>query len=173
MRLVRFLAVLVLVVMGHAAGVRLSPVFPRVIDLFLIWVVLNALDGETLPGMLRGTAAGLLYDTLSAGPFGLFGFADTIVGYGTARLAQRLVIKRGTGVFGVVALAVLAQQFVVTALAFLVLPEPKPPGFLWTLIRGGGCGALGAGVFVFLGIWSRHRARRRRHRTKRLRIEAK
>jgi len=61
------------------------------------------------------TMGGLLHDTLTSGPYGLFGFADTIVGYTTARLAQRLVIQRSTGVLALVSFASVAQQAIVVA----------------------------------------------------------
>src|SRR6185369_5251891 len=97
-------------VLAHFVGTRLFPVFPQVVDLFLVVVALNALSGNSLAGLLAGMVVGLLYDSLYSHLYGLYGFADTIVGYGTARLAQRLVIQRPTGVLAVVGLATILEQ---------------------------------------------------------------
>ena len=99
--------------------------------------------------MLFGLLVGLVQDTLTSGPFGLFGFADTAVAYGMARLAQRLVIQRASGVFAVVCFASLSQQVILAALAFLLLPNPSLPQPVAMLeqatAKAVACGAVSAG----------------------------
>jgi len=126
-RALKLVAALVLAVLLHLVGTRLMPSLPLRLDVFLVIVALQALEGVTLSAVLFGLLVGLLQDTLTSGPFGLFGFADTAVAYGMARLAQRLVIQRASGVFAVVCFASLSQQVILAALAFLLLPNPSLP----------------------------------------------
>ena len=117
-----------------------------------------------------GLAVGLLQDELTSKPFGLFGFADTIVGYVTARLAQRLVIQRPTGVLAVVSFASALQQAVAVGLALVLLPSPELPSPVWVAVKAGVCGLLGLIVHVVMGNWHRSSEARRRGRMNRLRM---
>jgi rod shape-determining protein MreD len=127
-----------------------------------------------MQAMLFGLLAGLAQDTLASGPFGLFGFADTAVAYGMARLAQRLVIQRATGVFTVVSFASLLQQVIVAALAFLLLPNPSLPDPLGMIEQAAtkalACGFLGMVVYGLAGRFSLAFEARRRGRMGRLRL---
>ncbi len=136
MRAVKLLAGLAIAVLVHLLGVRLIPSFALAVDVFLVVVALFALEGSSLAALFAGLLVGLLHDSLSGGSFGLFGFADTIVGYGTARLAQRLVIQRPTGVLALVSFAAVVQQAIVIGLAFLLLPDTELPASR----LGGGAG---------------------------------
>ncbi len=169
MRALKLVAALAAALLVHLVGLRLWPDFPRLVDVFLVVVVLHALDGETLPGLLGGLAVGLLQDALTGGLYGLYGFADTIVGYGTARLAQRLVIQRATGVFGVVAFAAALQQAVVVLLAFLLRPDPGLPQPGGVAVRALICGAAGMAAHLAIRSWHRGVESRRRGRMSRLR----
>jgi len=169
MRAGRFALALALAVLAHAAGVHLYPAFGRAVDLFLVLAVLHALDGDSRAGLLGGLAAGTAHDALAGGLFGLFGFADTIVGYGVARLSQRLVIERPSGVLPVAAVAAVVQQAVAVGLAVVLLPEPRLPEPVWLAVRAVTSGVLGTLLFAF-GRWWRGGADRRRQR-KRERIQ--
>lgn len=171
MRIAKYLAALVAVVLVHVAGVSLVPSFSRAVDLFLVLVVLNALGGDSLAGLLGGFAAGLAQDVLTGGLFGLYGFADTIIGYGAARLAQRLVIQRITGLWVVVAFASVLQQAILVALEFLLLPDPSVPDPVWVAIRAGTSGLLGALSFAVGRRWRATADGRRRRRVRRLKLE--
>jgi len=156
----------------HLVGAHLFPDFPRLVDVFLIVVALHALSGNSLSGLLVGMAVGLLHDTLTGSRlYGLYGFADTIVGYGTARLAQRLVIQRATGVFVVVGLASVLQQVVLVGLTFLLLPDPGFPLPLWAGAKAVTCGLLGMMIYAAAGSFGRNYESRRRSRMSRLRLE--
>jgi cell shape-determining protein MreD len=113
-------------------------------------------------------------DTLTSGPFGLFGFADTAVAYGMARLAQRLVIQRTTGVFAVVSFASLSQQVILATLAFLLLPNPSLPDplgmILQALAKAVACGVLGMLIYGLAGRYRLAVEVRRRGRMGRLRL---
>jgi rod shape-determining protein MreD len=174
-RAVRLIAFLAFAVLLHLVGTRLLPSFPQRIDVFLVVVALQALEGNTLGALLFGLLIGLVQDTLSSGPFGLFGFADTAVAYGTARLAQRLVIQRATGVFAVVSFASLLQQVMLAALAFLLLPNPSLPDPFGMLgqaaAKAAACGILGMLVYAASGRMRSAVEARRRGRLGRLRLE--
>ncbi|HLX07215.1 MAG TPA: hypothetical protein VKY89_05075 [Thermoanaerobaculia bacterium] len=168
------IAGLAFAVLVHFLGTRLLPAFPQRVDVFLVVVTLSALDGATLPAMLFGLLAGQVQDTLAGGNFGLFGFADTAVAYGMARLAQRLVIQRATGVFAVVSFASLLQQVIVAALAFLLLPNPSLPGPLSLLaqdaVKAAVCGLLGMMIYGAARRFRLAAEARRRGRMGRLRL---
>lgn len=170
MQTLKLLAAIVLAALVHFIGMRLSPVFGQMVDVFLVLVVLHGLRGSSLSGLLVGLLVGLLQDSLSSGPFGLFGFADTIVGYVTARLAQRLVIQRATGVLAVVSFAAVLQQSIVIGLAFLLLPAPELPNPLWAAARAGICGLVGTAAHLAASHWRRTAETRRRGRMNRLRM---
>jgi cell shape-determining protein MreD len=174
MRAAKLLASLAVAVLVHFLGTRLLPSFPQRVDVFLVVVALSALDGLTLPAVVFGLLAGQVQDTLAGGTFGLFGFADTAVAYGMARLAQRLVIQRATGVFAVVSFASLLQQVIVVALAFLLLPNPSLPDPLPLLAqeaaKAAACGVLGMVVYNAVGRYRQAVEARRRGRMGRLRL---
>ena len=94
MESLKLIATIALAALVHFIGVRLWPDFVRAVDVFLVVVALHGLRGNSLTGLLIGFVVGLLQDTLTSGPFGLFGFADTIVGYVTAAKGVKLDPKQ-------------------------------------------------------------------------------
>jgi rod shape-determining protein MreD len=166
----KLLAAIVLAALVHFVGMSFSPLFGQTVDVFLVLVALHGLRGNSLSGLLVGLLVGLLQDSLTSGPFGLFGFADTIIGYVTARLAQRLVIQRATGVLAVVSFASVLQQAILVGLAVLLLPTPELPNPLWAAVRAGACGLLGMAVYVVSDRWRRTADSRRRGRMNKLRM---
>ncbi|HVT60004.1 MAG TPA: rod shape-determining protein MreD [Thermoanaerobaculia bacterium] len=175
MRAARLSAGLALALLVHLMGTRLFPSLPERLDVFLVVALLNGLEGSSLSALLYGLAAGLIQDSLGNGPIGLHGFADTVVAYGAARLAQRLVIQRAAGVGSVVAFAALVQQAILTAMAFLLLPSPSlpaPPGILVQAVaKALACGVLAMVIYAAEGRWRRLNETRRRGRMGRLRLE--
>lgn len=135
MQFVRFVLALAAAALLHFAGARLVPGFGLAVDLFLLVAALEARHGNPLAGMFAGLAAGLLADGLSGGPYGLFGFADTAVGFGIARAAQQLVVQRTTSLAGVFAAGAAAQQAVLAALALVFRDHAELPDPLWLLIK--------------------------------------
>lgn len=170
MDILKLLAAIVVAALVHFVGMSFWPAFSDTIDLFLVVVVLHALRGNSLSALLVGLFVGLIQDSLTTKIFGLFGFADTIVGYVTARLAQRLVIQRPTGVLAVVSFASALQQTVTVGLMFMLLSSPELPSPLWVAVRAGACGLLGAAVYVVTDNWRRSSETRRRGRMSRLRL---
>lgn len=170
MRVLKFFAALGLAIMVHLIGVRIDPGFARAVDVFVVLIALHALESSSLSALFAGLLVGLVHDTLTGGLFGFYAFAGTIVGYGTARLSQRLVIQRPTGVLAVVSFAAALEQAIVVGLAFLLIADPPLPDPLWIAIQSGACGVLGMIVYVATGHWRRNAEARRRNRMSRLRL---
>lgn len=167
----KVIAAVALAILAHFVAMALVPGAARLVDFPLVVVVLYALAGRSLPALFVGLAAGLVYDSLANGPFGLFGFADTIIGYAAARIAQRLVIQRPTGVLAVVAFASALQQAIVVVLTYLLLPVAASSDPLWiVLARCGSTGLIGMVVYVALLQGRRAVDARRRGRMSRLRM---
>ena len=165
MRLLKFIAGLALAALLHFVGARLLPDFSQAVDLFLLVVALEARHGRPIAGMFAGLAAGLLADGLSGGPYGLYGFADTAVGFGIALAAQQLVVQRTTGLAGVFAAGAAAQQAILAALALVFRDHAELPDPLWLLVKVATTALLGLAwtasanaVASRLRFWRAHRA---------------
>lgn len=171
MRLLRFAAALLAVILIHTAGVWLIPEFARVLDLFLVLTVIYALGGDTFTALLVGLVAGLTHDVLTGGLFALHGFADTLVGYGLARLAQRLVIDRVSGAFLVASVAAVLQQLLLAGLVLVLLPQPELPEPMWVAIRAGGTGLAAAAVLLASRNLRHNLAERRQRKAQRLHLD--
>lgn len=171
MRGLKFVAGLVAGILIHSAGLWVAPQFTLAIDFFLVLVVFNGLDGDTLAGMLGGLAAGLVSDALSGGPFGLYGLVDTMVGYGTAYASQRLVIQRAAGVFLLFSLAAAAQQVLLMGVALLIMPEPEFSHYYWVLLKVATSGLCGVTLFAVRRRWSARVEGWRRSRTAKIRFD--
>lgn len=151
MRALRFFLAMGIAAALQFVGMQLFPWFTLAVDFFLVIAVFNSMDGSTLAGMLGGCFAGLLTDALTGGPFGLFGFANTVVGYGTAMAALRLVIQRASSSLLVFCLAAAAQQAVILTLALLLLPTPEAPDVRWIAVKVVTTGLLGLGLYLGRG----------------------
>ena len=169
MRALKFAAGLAVVVLLHVAGVRLFDDFFRVADLLLVVVLFTALGGSLLGGMLAGLVAGLVADALTGGFYGMYGFAGTIVGYGAAFTAQRLVIQRRSAIWLVFSAGAAVQQMVVIGLSLILLEDPALPAFVPVVLKVVVTGLLGVGSQVvgrrlsrLFGVWRRSRTARLR-----------
>lgn len=171
MTIVRYVAALLVAILVHAAGVWAAAEFALAVDLFLVLTVLYGLRGSSLGGLFGGLGAGLVQDVLTAGPFGLHGLANTIVGYGVARLTQRLVVERPSGVLLVAAAASLVQQAILASLVLLLLPQRELPEPMWLGIRAVGCGVVATVVYLATQRWRRGAETRRLARGKPLRLD--
>lgn len=170
MRPLRFLGALALTVLVHTSLVGLGAHSLQVVDVFLVLIVLNALNGSSLAGLLGGTAAGLTEDVLAGVVFGIHGFVGTMIGYAASRISQRLVLRRAAGVLLLIAAAVLVHAVLLLALSALALPELLLPDPLWLLVRAAVSGVLGAMIHASVVGWRQGADARRRRRTKRLKL---
>ena len=112
----RFAASLALVSLVELLLAEVLPAAGRTIDLFVLLVVLGSLAGNSLQGVAGGLVAGLVQDTLSTSPFGLHGLACCVVGYGVARLSQRVDTGQRTVALLLVAVGTLVHQAIVLGL---------------------------------------------------------
>ena len=170
MSALKLLAGLAAAVLFHLGLTQLWPDLARTLDVFLVVIVLYGLGGNSLATLFAGMLVGLMHDTLTNNPFGLFGFAGTIVGYSTARLAQRLVIQRATGVLAVVSFAAALQEAIVVGLMVMLLPDPQLPTPLEVGLKAVFCGVLGMFLHIAGGRWRQSSESRRRSRMSRLRL---
>lgn len=167
----RFAAALVAAVAAHTFGVWLWPEFARSIDLFLVVTVLFARRGDTLAGLLCGLAAGLVHDVLGAGPFALHGFANTAIGYGVARLSQRMVVDQAGGVLLLTLIAAVVQRTILAALALTLLTSPALPEPGWAALQVTLTAVTAAAVHLAGRRLISGLATRRRKRSKRLHFD--
>lgn len=168
MRILRFFLGLGIALLVHFVGLQLVSQFPLAVDLFLVVLVFQGIDGDALAGLLAGVTIGLVQDTLGGGVYGLYGVTDTVVGYATAKVAQRVVIQRATGVMLAFTLASAAQQVLLAVLALAVFPDPVLPQPLWALLRVASTAAIGLVVWTALGSWRARYASWRSSRTSRV-----
>ena len=169
MRAVSFFAGLAAAVVVHFAGVRLIGNFSSFIDVFLIVALFNALGGSPLAGLLGGLVTGWFADVMTGGLYGAYGFCNTLVGYGAAVAAQRLVIQKPGSVFLLFSLAAAVQQLLLVALAQLLQPGAARPQPVWLVVLFMTVGAIGMAGRALRGQSLRWRSLWRRNRTARLR----
>ena len=166
MKLLRFVVGLVCATLLQALGLRFFSHFSLVIDPFLVLVVYHSLDSTPAWSSIGGSVAGLAQDALSGGLYGLHGFANTLVGYASARLQQRLVIQQPAQVGLLFLLAAAFQLAVLASLQFLLVSDAELPDLGTMTARMISSGVVGAALFVLARKsrdWgARWRARRRR-----------
>lgn len=170
MRFVELIALLVGAILVQLLGSHLIPSFNLAVDAFLVVAVLFALEGGLAAGMIGGLVAGMAADALSGGLFGLHGFADTIVGYGTAVAAHRLVIRRPSSVLLVAAVAAIVQQVVLLTLRRVLVDSAPMVTVGWTVVQVVTTGLLTVVVYILLGRLQRRLAVRRERRGSRIRF---
>lgn len=169
MRAARFFAGLVVAIVVHFVGVRLFDNFTSFMDVFLVVALFNALGGSPIAGLLGGLATGWVADAMTGGLYGSFGFCNTLVGYGAAVAAQRLVIHKPSNVFLLFSLGAAAQQLLLVALARLLRPGAATPELVWLLALFLTVGTTGLVGHLLRKRFRRWRASWRRSRTARLR----
>ncbi len=172
MTFVKFLVALVAAYLVHLVGVSVSPLLPRIVDPFLLVVVWYSMRTGPVGAELIGTATGLLQDGLSGGLFGLHAFADTLVGYGVALAAQRIVVGQQAARVLVFACAAVLQQLVLIVLLRALVggnaPMPSIGSFvgkvLVTALLGAALISMEARARTGWSSWQRRRARTLRFR---------
>ena len=92
-----------------------------VVDLGLVVVVFVALTGGPVTGMLTGSAAGLLQDTLSSGVVGIGGFAKALVGFVAGVLGRQFIVTAALPRFVMFLAATVGPATVVHAVVFMGL----------------------------------------------------
>jgi rod shape-determining protein MreD len=84
-------AILPLLMVGLQAFLPVRMHFFRVFDFGLLLTIFFAVSRRSqMSGLLTGAAIGLLQDCLTHTPFGVFGIAKTLVGYGASSIGIRI-----------------------------------------------------------------------------------
>jgi len=135
------------------------------IDLVLVVVVYVALTTGPGTGMLAGSAAGLIQDTLSSGVIGIGGLAKSIVGFLAGVIGQQFIVTAALPRF-VMFLAATALHSAVFMGLYVVLglrSFPSP----WAAVLSQAVGNAVVGMIAFTiieslpGMVDRRRVRRR------------
>ena len=161
----RFAAALAAVALVEVLLGGFAPAVAEPVDLFVLLVVLNSVRGESLRGLAGGLAAGLVQDVVTSSVLGLHGVACSVVGYGAARVSQRILATRRAVTLGLIALGVLVHQVIVLGLLALLEITPFRPVAATVLLRVAITTA--AGLVVLWGTrrvrgWIERRAKRRK-----------
>jgi rod shape-determining protein MreD len=125
----------------HGGTILLSVIFALILQSFLPVYISKAgfLDLPLLitiyfglsrrnpsTGLLLGTIIGLLQDSLSKTPLGLFGIAKTIVGYLASSIGARLDTEHPAARFALTAAFFVIHQGIVVLVQKLLLAQPQP-----------------------------------------------
>lgn len=151
MQVLRLFAALFAALVIHLVIVSATPELARVLDVFLLVVVFQAMSARPLRATLAGTLVGLTQDAVSGGLYGLHGVACTCVGYLMARVAQSLSLQKSYYVALFFASASLLEQLVLQALLAGLLQRPSLPSPLELTFSVLVTGALGALVVAVIG----------------------
>ena len=166
------IAIALLVALGlHLVGTWIWPGFPLILDPFLVVIVYFGLRLGLVPAQLLGLTGGLILDGISGAPWGLHGFAGTLIGFGVSLAARRVVVgQRGVRIL-LFAVASAVQLAVLAGLLLLVSSRPQLPPVGWSLLRvllTAAAGALALAVEERLDLqwrrWQRQRSGRLRFR---------
>ncbi len=169
MKLLRFVMGLICAVLIQTPGLRFSSHFALAFDPFLILVVYQSLDSSTAWSSIGGSTAGLAQDALSGGPYGLHGFANTLVAFAASRLQQRLVIQQPSQVGLLFVLSAALQMAILASLQFLIVSGAELPGLGSMASRLITSGIVGAMLFMLAGrarAWNKRVRARRQTRLK-------
>jgi len=83
-----------LLLVGLQAFLPVRLFYFRVFDFGLLLTIFFAVSRRNqVSGMLTGAAIGLLQDALTRTPFGVFGIAKTLVGYGASSIGIRIDVE--------------------------------------------------------------------------------
>jgi rod shape-determining protein MreD len=134
------------------------------LDLVLVVVVYVALMSGPVTGILAGTVAGLVQDSLSSGILGIGGLAKTVVGFAAGVLGSQFIVTAPLPRFVVFVLATIVHGVIFMGLyALLDVRQFDAPfgGVLSQALGNGFIGVVGAQIVELLpGLRDRKRMRR-------------
>ncbi len=120
---------------------------PIAVDLVLVVVVYVALSSGSVPGLVTGTVAGLVQDSLSTGVIGIGGLAKTIVGFVTGIIGTQLNIAEPIPRFVVFFCATVVHQAITIGLSAVL--GLRPFGTPYASVAGEALGNAVVGVAAF------------------------
>ena len=94
------------------------------VDLVLVVVVYVSLKAGPTVGMLTGTVAGLMQDSLMTGIVGIGSLGKTLVGYLAGIVGRAFIVTQPVPRFLVFVAATLLEMTVITGLRAVVTPGP-------------------------------------------------
>lgn len=166
LRLAKFLAGVLLALAIELIAGQLHPSGAQAVEPLLVLIVLYAVEGNLVIGMLVGLVAGLVEDRAFSPLIGLHGFSGVLVGYLAARVARQVEIQH-TAMIALVGFVAVPLRAVIEALLMrLLLATPPVPEPGWILTQALTTAALAA-LVVEGGRWAErrwHGYRRRRRR---------
>jgi rod shape-determining protein MreD len=119
------LSLLVAVVLQSFLPVYISKA--GILDLPLLITIYFGLSRRNpSTGLLLGTVTGLLQDSLSKTPLGLFGIAKTIIGYLASSIGARLDTEHPAARFALTAAFFVLHQGIFVLVARFLLAQPQP-----------------------------------------------
>lgn len=134
------------------------------LDLVLIVVVYISLMAGPVAGVLVGSLAGLLQDSLTLGVLGIGGLAKTLVGFAAGVLGSQFIVAAPLPRFIVFVLATVLHAAVFMGLYSLLDLRQFPAPYSAVLSQAVANGVLGVviaqGVELLPGLRERRRARR-------------
>lgn len=101
-------------------------------------------------GLLLGTVIGLLQDSLSKSPLGLYGIAKTLIGYLASSIGARLDTEHPAARFALTAVFFLLQQVIVVLIERLLLAHPGALFNMRIAIAAGVNGLVGMFLYFLL-----------------------
>ncbi|HVO56389.1 MAG TPA: rod shape-determining protein MreD [Dongiaceae bacterium] len=121
------------ILLSAAAALILQAFLPAhlpklaILDLPLLITIYFALSRRNpSTGLLLGTIIGLLQDSLSKTPLGLFGIAKTVIGYLASSIGARLDTEHPAARFALTAVFFVLHQGIVALIQKLLLAQPQP-----------------------------------------------
>ena len=123
--------------------------FPKadILDLPLLITIYFGLSRRNpSTGLLLGMVIGLLQDSLSKSPLGLYGIAKTIIGYVASSIGARLDTEHPAARFALTVVFFGLHQGVTVTIKRLLLAQPE----VWFTARLGIAACVNALVAVFL-----------------------
>lgn len=134
------------------------------IDLVLIVVVYIALKGGPVTGLVAGTVAGLIQDSLSSGILGIGGLAKTIVGFLAGVLGTQFIVTAPLPRFMILLLGTILHAAIFMGLYTLLNLRQFPAPYASVVAQAAGNAFLGVVAFQmiewFPGFVDRRRAGR-------------
>jgi rod shape-determining protein MreD len=163
-RAVRVLIAIALALALQTTLARLVVGGTAAIDLVLVALVYVALTTGPVSGMLAGTLAGLIQDSLSSGVIGIGGLAKSIVGFLVGAIGQQFIVTAALPrlVIFVAATALHAAVFMGLYVALGLRTFPSP----WTAVTSQALANALVGLIAFAiiesfpGAMERRRLRR-------------
>jgi len=139
------LSLLIAVVLQSFLPVYISKV--ALLDLPLLITIYFGLSRRNpSTGLLLGTVTGLLQDSLSKTPLGLFGISKTIIGYLASSIGARLDTEHPAARFALTALFFVLHQGIVVLIRKRLLAQSQP----WFTLRLGVACLVNSILGVFL-----------------------